>query len=223
MSALRQVWTIASRDIAAEMHTHEIVSSLAVYVVLALLAFGFALDLSGPLARLAAPGVLWVTVTFAGMLGLQRSLAREGEQRAMDGLLMAPVDRVVIYLGKALGNLLLILVVEALALPLASGLLGVNLLRGDVLLVTLLGTVGYVAAGTLLAAVAASTRAQAVALPILLLPLQVPGLLSAVQATAGLLEGGTLADVSGWVQLLVTYDLVVTAVAMVTFEFVVED
>ncbi len=223
MSALRQVWTIASRDIAAEMHTHEIVSSLAVYVVLALLAFGFALDLSGPLARLAAPGVLWVTVTFAGMLGLQRSLAREGEQRAMDGLLMAPVDRAVIYLGKALGNLLLILVVEALALPLASGLLGVNLLRGDVLLVTLLGTVGYVAAGTLLAAVAASTRAQAVALPILLLPLQVPGLLSAVQATAGLLEGGTLADVSGWVQLLVTYDLVVTAVAMVTFEFVVED
>ncbi len=141
----------------------------------------------------------------------------------MDGLLLAPVDRSVIYLGKVAGNLLFLMLVEAVAMPLAAALLGVALLRIPILAVTLLGTIGYAAAGTLLAAVSVNTRAQAVALPVLFLPLLIPVILGVVQSTAGLLEGSTLAEVSGWVRLLAAYDLVVVAAGMLTFAYVVED
>lgn len=223
MTALRQIWAIVAKDISAEMRTREVLSAMGIYAVLGLVTFSVALDLRGALARAAAPGVLWMTLTFAGMLGLSRSMEREQEQQAMDGLLLAPVDRSVIYLGKVAGNLLFLMLVEAVAMPLAAALLGVALLRIPILAVTLLGTIGYAAAGTLLAAVSVNTRAQAVALPVLFLPLLIPVILGVVQSTAGLLEGSTLAEVSGWVRLLAAYDLVVVAAGMLTFAYVVED
>ncbi len=223
MTALRQIWAIVAKDVSAEMRTREVLSAMGIYAVLGLVTFSVALDLRGALARAAAPGVLWMTVTFAGMLGLSRSMEREQEQQAMDGLLLAPVDRSVIYLGKVAGNLLFLMLVEAVAMPLAAALLGVALLRIPILAVTLLGTIGYAAAGTLLAAVSVNTRAQAVALPVLFLPLLIPVILGVVQSTAGLLEGSTLAEVSGWVRLLAAYDLVVVAAGMLTFAYVVED
>ncbi|NLD42517.1 MAG: ABC transporter permease [Chloroflexi bacterium] len=223
MTALRQIWAIVAKDVSAEMRTREVLSAMGIYAVLGLVTFSVALDLRGALARAAAPGVLWMTVTFAGMLGLSRSMEREQEQQAMDGMLLAPVDRSVIYLGKVAGNLLFLMLVEAVAMPLAAGLLGVALLRIPILAVTLLGTIGYAAAGTLLAAISVNTRAQAVALPVLFLPLLIPVILGVVQSTAGLLEGSTLAEVAGWVQLLAAYDLVVIAAGMLTFAYVVED
>jgi heme exporter protein B len=223
VTALRQIWAIVAKDVSAEMRTREVLSAMGIYAVLGLVTFSVALDLRGALARAAAPGVLWMTVTFAGMLGLSRSMEREQEQQAMDGMLLAPVDRSVIYLGKVAGNLLFLMLVEAVAMPLAAGLLGVALLRIPILAVTLLGTIGYAAAGTLLAAISVNTRAQAVALPVLFLPLLIPVILGVVQSTAGLLEGSTLAEVAGWVQLLAAYDLVVIAAGMLTFAYVVED
>jgi heme exporter protein B len=108
-------------------------------------------------------------------------------------------------------------------LPLFSAIFDVPLLRPGVLVVTALGTVGYAAVGTLLAAIAVNTRAREVMLPILLLPLAVPALIAAVQATGYLVEGGTLAEVGGWVRLLVAYDLIIVAVSMLTFGYVVEE
>ncbi|MGD1997272.1 MAG: heme exporter protein CcmB, partial [Anaerolineae bacterium] len=108
-------------------------------------------------------------------------------------------------------------------LPLFSALFDVWLLRPSVLLVTGLGTVGYAAVGTLLAAIAINTRAREVMLPVLLLPLAIPALIAAVQATSGLVEGGTLAEVGGWVRLLIVYDLVIVAVSLVTFDYVLEE
>ena len=220
---LRIIWAIVAKDISAELHTREILSAMLVFSSLALLVFSLALDMRGPLAQAAAPGVLWTTVAFASTLGLGRSLAREQQTGCFDGLLLAPVERSAIFFGKALGNLVFTLVVEVGLLPLTSALLDVPLLRPAVLLVTVLGTVGYVAVGTLLAAIAVNTRAQEVLLPILLLPLSIPALVPAVQATRGLVEGWALADVAGWVRLLVVYDLVIVAVSMVTFGYVVED
>ena len=223
MSFLRKVWAIFAKDIAAELHTREMVSAMLVFSVLALLIFSFALDLRGAMARAAAPGVLWVTVTFAGTLGLSRSLAREQQSGCMDGLLLAPVDRSAIFFGKALGNLAFMAVVEIVLLPLFAALFDVPLLRPGVLLVMALGTLGYSAVGTLLAAIAVNTRAREVMLPILLLPLAVPLLIAAVQATAALVEGATLAEAGGWLRLLVVYDLVIIAVSMLTFGYVVEE
>ena len=223
MAFLRKVWAIVVKDVAAELHTREMISAMLVFSVLALLVFSFALDLRGAVARATAPGVLWATVAFAGTLGLSRSLAREQQTGCIDGLLLAPVDRSAIFFGKALGNLAFMAVVEVVLLPLFSALFDVPLPRPGVVVVTALGTVGYAAVGTLLAAIAVNTRAREVMLPILLLPLAIPALIAAVQATGGLLEGGTLAEAGGWVRLLVVYDLIIVAVSMLTFGYVVEE
>ncbi len=223
MSFFRKVWAILVKDMAAELHTREMISAMLVFSILALLIFSFALDLRGATARAAAPGVLWATVAFAGTLGLSRSLAREQQAGCMDGLLLAPVDRSAIFFGKALGNAILMGLVEVVLLPLFSALFGVPLLRPGVLLVTALGTVGYAAAGTLLAAIAVNTRAREVMLPIMLLPLAIPVLIASVRATGVLVEGGALGYAMAWVRLLVVYDLVIVAVALVTFGYVLEE
>jgi heme exporter protein B len=219
----RKVWAIVTKDIMAELHTREMVSAMLIFSVLAMLIFSFALDLRGAMARVAAPGVLWATVAFAGTLGLSRSLAREQQTGCIDGLLLAPMDRSAIFFGKALGNLVFMVIVEIILLPLFSALFDVPLLQMGVLVVTALGTVGYAAVGTLLAAIAVNTRAREVMLPILLLPLVIPALIAAVQATGSLVEGGTMMEAGGWVRLLVIYDLIIVAVSMLTFEYIVEE
>jgi len=220
---LRKIWAIVIKDMVAELHTREMISAMLVFSILAMLIFSFALDMRGAMARAAAPGVLWSTVAFAGTLGLSRSLAREQQSGCIDGLLLAPMDRSVIFFGKALGNLIFMVVVEIVLLPLFSALFDVPLLQTGVLVVTLLGTIGYAAVGTLLAAIAVNTRAREVMLPILLLPLMVPALIAAVQATGSLIEGGTLAEIGGWMRLLIAYDLIMVAVSMLTFEYVLEE
>lgn len=222
MKTLRQIGAIVAKDIAAEVHTREIFNAMFVFAVLAMLIFSVALDLRGTTARATAPGVLWTTIAFAGNLGLSRSMTHEQQTGGLEGLRLAPIDRTAIFFGKALGNLLLMLLVELILLPLGTALLNVSLLRPPVLLVMLLGTVGYAAVGTLLAAIAVNTRAREVMLPILLLPLAVPLLIAAVQATGGLLEGLALADVNAWIRILVVYDLVILAVAVLTFEYAIE-
>jgi heme ABC exporter ATP-binding subunit CcmA/heme exporter protein CcmB len=214
-----QAWSVTRKDLAAEVRTREVVNAMLVFALLALLIFSFALDLRGELAEAAAPGVLWTTVAFAGTLGLSRSLAREERARAIDGLLAAPLERTAIFFGKALGILVLMLVVEALLLPLGAVLLDAPFLAPGVLPVVLLGTAGYAAVGTLLAAIAVNTRAREVMLPVLLLPLAVPLLIAAVRATGAAMAGG---EGGPWVRLLVVYDLLITAVAMLTFDHVVE-
>jgi len=223
LNFFRKVCAIVAKDVAAELHTREMVSAMLVFAVLALFIFSYVFNLQGAMARAPAPGVLWATVAFAGTLGLSRSLAREQQSGCIDGLMLAPVDRSAIFFGKAIGNLIFMAVVETVLLPLFSALFDAPLLQPEVLLVAVLGTVGYGAVGTLLAAIAVNTRAREVMLPVLLLPLAIPALIAAVQATGRLVEGGTLAEAGGWVRLLVVYDLVIVAVSMLTFGYVVEE
>ena len=223
MSFLRKLLAIVNKDIAAELHTKEMVSAMLVFSALTLLIFSFALDLRGDVAEAAAPGVLWATIVFAGTLGLSRSLVREHQDGCIDGLLLAPMDRSAIFLGKAAGNFLFMAAVEVILLPFFSALFDVPLLQPEVGLVLALGTLGYAAVGTLLAAIAVNTRAREVMLPVLLLPLAVPVLIGAVRATGGVIDGATLGEVGGWIRLLVVYDLVIVAVSLLTFVYIVEE
>lgn len=222
MRFLRKVWAIVQKDIAAELHTKEMVSAMMVFSCLALLIFSFALDLRGEMAEAAAPGVLWATLVFAGTLGLSRSMAREEQNGCMDGLLLAPVDRTAIFFGKATGNLLFMAVVGVVLLPLFSALFDVMLLQPRVVLIIALGVTGYAAVGTLIAAIAVNTRAREVMLPVLLLPLAFPLLIGAVQSTSRLLGGANLTDLGSSLHILVVYDLLIVAVCMLTFGYVVE-
>jgi heme exporter protein B len=223
MSFLRQVAAIIHKDVTAELRTKEMFSSMFVFALLAVVIFNFAFELRVADARAIAPGVLWVSVTFAGMLGLNRSFVLEKDQGCLDGLLLAPVDRSAIYFGKMLGNFLFITVVEAIILPIFSALFNVNLIQPWILVVLLLGTLGFSGVGTLFSAMAVHTRAREVFLPILLFPGVVPALIAAVKLTAGLLDGQALADMANWMQLLIAFDIILVAVSYMTFDSVVEE
>jgi heme exporter protein B len=164
-----------------------------------------------------------VTFAFAGTLGLNRSMAIEKDRNCLDGLLLAPVDRSTIYFGKAIGNLVFMLIVEAVILPVYSLLYNVNLFNPGLLVVILLGSIGYVAVGTLLATMAVQTRTRDILLPILLFPLILPVLLSAVRASAGFLQARAMTEIWPSINLLVVYDLIFIALAFMFFDYVVEE
>jgi len=223
MSFLRKVLAIVWKDVRAELRTKDILSSMLVFAGLSVLIFQFAFDLRADNVRLVLPGVLWIAVTFAGVLGLNRSFILEQDRGCLEGLLLAPMDRSAIYFGKLIGNLLFIGVVELLLLPLMSVLFNVSLLSPALLLVLALGTVGYAAVGTLFAALSINTRAREVMLPILLFPVMIPVFVAGVQAVSGLLDGDTLGDMAKWIRLLLAYDGIFIAAAMILFDYVVEE
>jgi heme exporter protein B len=211
------------KDLAAEWRSRELISAMLVFALLVIFIFNFALELDPATRSGVTAGVLWVTFVFAGTLGLNRSLAVEKDRGCLDGLLLAPVDRTAIYFGKMLANLVFMLLVALIVLPVYSVLYNVNLFNPGMLAVILLGSEGYVAVGTLLAAMAVQTRTRDILLPILLFPVVVPVLVAAVKASGGYLQALPMEEITPWINLLLVYDVVFTAVAFMVFEFVVEE
>jgi heme exporter protein B len=220
---IHSLTAIVWKDLAAELRSRELLSSMLVFALLVILIFNFALELDAQARATITAGVLWVTFAFAGTLGLNRSMAMEKDRGCLDGLLLAPVDRSAIYFGKALGNLIFMLVVEVIVLPVYSVLYNTNLFLPGLLVVILLGSVGYVAVGTLLASMAVQTRTRDVLLPILLFPLVIPVLIAAVKASTGFLQGMIFADILPWINLLIVYDVIFIAVAFMVFDYIVEE
>lgn len=220
---LRAVGAILWKDISAEMRSRELLGSMLVFAFLVILIFNFALELDLRVRQTVTSGVLWVTFAFAGTLGLNRSMAIEKDRGCLDGLLLAPVDRSALYFGKVLSNLVFMLIVAAIILPLYSLLYNVNLFLPGLIGVILLGSIGYVVVGTLLAAMAVQARTRDILLPILLFPVILPVLVAAVKATTGILEGLPLEDYQAWLNLLIAYDVIFLGVAIVSFDYVVEE
>jgi heme exporter protein B len=220
---LRATTAIVWKDLAAELRSRELLSSMLVFALLVILIFNFALELDARTRSTVTAGVLWVTFAFAGTLGLNRSMAVEKDRGCLDGLLLAPVDRSAIYFGKAIGNLMFMLLVEIIVLPLYSVLYNTNLFNPGLLLVIFLGSVGYIAVGTLLATMAVQTRTRDVLLPILLFPLVLPVLISAVRASTGFLGGAPLEEVLPALNLLIVYDIIFIAAAFMVFDYIVEE
>jgi heme exporter protein B len=150
-------------------------------------------------------------------------MAIEKDRGCMDGLLLAPVDRSAIYFGKVISNLAFMLIVEIIVLPVYSVLYNTNLFQPGLLLVILLGSIGYVAVGTLLSAMSVQTRTRDILLPILLFPVVIPVLLSAVKASSGFLTGSEIADIMLPINLLIAYDIIFIAVAFMVFDSIVEE
>ena len=190
MAYLRKVFAVVAKDVAAELRTREMLSSMFVFSLLVILIFNFAFDLRAENQKTLAPGVLWVAIAFAGMLGLSRSFIIEKDRGSMEGLLLTPVDRSAIYLGKMLGNLLFIGIVEIIILPIFIVLFNLSAAHLPLLVgVMILGTIGFAGVGTLFSAMAVHTRAREVLLPILLFPVVIPVMLASVKLTAAILDG----------------------------------
>jgi heme exporter protein B len=222
-SYLNAIRAVIWKDLTAEWRTRENLSAMLVFALLVILIFNFALELDIQAQESLSAGVLWTTFIFAGTIGLNRSLAVEKDRGCLDGLLLAPVDRSVIYFGKAIGNLIFMLLVEIIVLPVYSFLYQVPVFQPGFLLVVVLGSFGYVAVGTLLATMVIQARTRDILLPILLFPLTLPVIIAAVKASQGFLLMVPLTEISAWLNLLIVYDLIFTAAAFMVFDFVVEE
>jgi heme exporter protein B len=220
---LRALSAVAWKDLAAELRSREVFTAMLVFSLLVIVIFNFALELDIRTREAVTSGVLWVTFAFAGTLGLNRSMSIEKDQGSLDGLLLAPVDRAAIYFGKVLSNLAFMLIVEAIVLPMYSFLYNVNLFEPGLLLTLLLGSIGYIVVGTLLAAMSVHSRTRDVMLPILLFPVVIPVLIAAVRASGGFLTGDDFANIRPWLNVLLVYDVIFTSIAFMVFDYVVEE
>jgi len=222
-SSIKATLAIVQKDLSSEFRSFEMISAMLVFSLLVIVIFNFALELDIKTRQSVTAGVLWTTFAFAGTLGLNRSMSVEKDRGCLDGLLLAPVDRSVIYFGKGISNLAFMLIVEAIVLPAYSMLYNVNLFRFDLLGVILLGSIGYTAVGTLLSAMSVQTRTREILLPILLFPVAMPVLLAAVKASEGLLNGAEFSEILTPLNILIVYDVIFISVAFMVFDYVVEE
>ena len=213
-------FAVAAKDLRVEWRTKTAFLSAMVFAVLVLAVLYFARDKTAVGDYALAPGALWVTFTFAGMLGLNRAFLLERENRALDGLRLTPASATGIFLGKVLGNLVFLGVVELVSLPLFILFYDVPIWRQLPLLlgVIVLATIGFVAVGTLLSAMVVRTRFSEVMLPVLLLPFLVPPIVSAVQLTWRILALRPLSEMTGWLSLLGSFDIIFFTLSLMLFE-----
>lgn len=220
--ALAKIYAIAWKDLLTEVRTKELFGGMVVFALLTIITFNFAIDLTGVDRAASGAGALWVAISFAGMLGLARSVALERDRGSLDGLLLCPVDRGVLYLGKLLSNLIFMLLVEAVALPVFGIMYDLNVFNPILLLGLALGTLGFAGVGTLFAVMASTTRAREFLFPVLLFPVSVPIVIATVRVASLSLAGENF-GLTQWLNLLIGFDVVFLTIAFLVFDRVVEE
>ena len=216
------VSAIIKKDLRAEMRSRELLSVMGLFALLSVLMFSFALELDREAREEVVSGVLWVTLVFASLLGLNRSMALERDQGGLDAILAAPVSRAAIFVGKLLGNFLFTGVVGLALLPLMTALYGMNLLSGWVILTTMIGILGFATVGTLLATLTVQTRAREALLPIAMLPIVLPFVLTAVRATKAMLNGAASGGPSA-LGMLAAITIIYLVLCLLLYEYVLEE
>jgi len=224
---------IAKKDLKQEFRTKQMLNSMVIFALLVIVIFSFAFgnessifikDINKKVVDLLAPGMLWIAFTFAGMLGLSRSFAGEKEEGCLEGLKLCPVDRAEIYNGKVISNAVLMFLMEITTIPIFVVLFNYDLKNiPGLTLVIILGTFGFIFVGTLLSALTVNTRTREILLPVILFPVLIPVILSAVTATGTLLSSGEISEIWGELQILAIYDIIFFIVAQLVFEYTIED
>jgi heme exporter protein B len=218
-----QVRAIVWKDILSEIRTKESITSVLVFTLLVIVIFNFAFDSSAETMNLVAPGILWVTFAFAGVISLNRGFLVEKEENCIEGLLACPVPREAIYLGKVIGSLVFMLAVEVIGLPIFAFLFNLPVLSLQIIVITLLTTIGFTAVGTLFSAMAVNTKAREMVLPILFLPLVSPIIISAVKASSMALGGETWGAMGNWLAIIGTFDVIFLVASYLLFSFIIEE
>ena len=220
---LLPILTLAWKDVLLELRTKDVVTSVLMFALLVVITFSFAFDPSPDVAAMVVPGILWVAVTFAGVLGFNRSFIVEKDNGSWEGLLLCPVSRDVIYFGKLLGIFTFMLVVEALLFPVFAILYNISLLDPKLFLVAVLSTLGFASVGTLFSAMSVNTRSREIMLPVLLLPVVAPVVIAAVVSTRAILDNVPLGELGRWWQLLAVYDVIFLVVSAFVFGTILEE
>ncbi len=223
-SMLTAVASIVWKDLRLERRTRQTVSIMVMFSIVTVIMFNFALETNLGAARDVATGLLWATILLAGTLGLNRSLSIERENQAFDALLIAPIERNAIYIGKVISITFFTLLLEAIMIIMFIVFFNKPFWRPQVLLILFLGTIGYIAVGVLITSMTIQTRSRDVLLPVLLLPLSLPLVLPAAMATSAFMfpELPPWSEVQSAVYLVIVYDLIMVAVGLLTYHYVVE-
>ena len=220
------VAALLAKELTLEWRTRESVPAMVLFSVATYVIFHFGLDRDRVAGDLAS-GVLWVTLLFAAILGVNRLFVAEYEQGGFDGFLLAPVDRTALLVAKALALFVFLCIVELVAVPaFALLLLGPPLTQAlpGLVLVLALTNAGIAVLGTLVAGLAIQTRARDLIVPLIALPLLVPVLLAAARCATPLLQDGGAGALPGnWVAILAIYDLLFALIAFAVFDFLLED
>lgn len=218
----RQVSAIIYKDILIELRTRESSTAMVVFAIMAIVLFNFALRMRVDSLRPLVPGLIWVILIFAGTLGLGHSMATEQTNQCIDALMIAPCDKSVIFVSKAVSNVVFILLIGLIVIPLSAVLLDENLLQPGILITVIIGIIGYSGAGTLIATMAVSTRAREIFLPILLFPLTIPLVVAAVIVTGGMLDQLPFAEYSPWLGVVAAFAVIFWTAGILLYDFVTE-
>ena len=221
MSFLGTVWLVMRKDLRIEIRSREILYTTLFFAVACVLVFAFGFVRDGRPLEDASAGILWIAVAFSGTLALGRAFDRERHNETLRALMLAPVPRPALYVGKLLGVLVLLAAVEIVIVPLIVLMFQANLLTHPWLMMALLvtGTIGFAAVGTLFAAMLVRARSRDVLLPILLYPITIPVIIAGVRGTAALLQAEVdIPMARAWLSMLVFFDVVFITIALWTFE-----
>jgi heme exporter protein CcmB len=221
MTFLHTVWLVTRKDVLIEFRSREIVYTTLFFAVSCVLVFAFGFVREGKALEGAAAGILWIAIAFSGTLALGRAFERERQSETLRALMMAPIDRPALYLGKLLGVLALLCAVEVIVVPLVALMFQARLFAYPFLMIGMLatGTVGFAAVGTLFAAMLVRARSRDVLLPVLLYPITIPVIIAGVRGTAALLQvEPDLPMARVWLSMLFFFDVMFVTLALWTFE-----
>jgi heme exporter protein B len=224
MKTIHSIWQIFKKDLLLELRTRELFFSIFIFALLILLLFNFAFEPNSEEGTLLIPGMLWVSFTFAGILGLNRTLGIEKENAGLEALMLSPIKTEAIFLGKWLTNFVLMLLVETLTLPFFIIFFNISFTNqlGQIFLINFLGTFGFSLVGTLFSTIALNTKMRDILLPILLFPVSLPVLMGAVECTSSVLNY-EFSFKSPWFKILIAYDVIFFVVCLLIFEYVLEE
>ena len=225
MAFWRTSLAVLGKDARAERRTKEVLNTSLLFALIVLVTFSISFEPTAEETKQFSGGLLWVAITFAGILALNRSFARELPNDALLGLLAAPISPAALYLGKVLGNVGFLFLTELLVLPLFAIFYNVSMLEhaAPLAAILLLGTWGFAVLGTLLAGMTITVRTRELMLPVLLFPLLVPLLIAMVEATTAVLQSQPWRAYQLWMKLMVGFDIIFTVASLLLVEYVLAE
>ncbi len=222
---MNTIAAILWKDIINELRTKEIVLSMAAFSIVLVVIFNFSLVINNENISYLVPSLLWISIIFVGTLGLSRTFAIEKENSAITGILLSPIDRSMLYLSKVISNLIYILITQFLLLFLFVVLFNINI-NGEIgllIIVMILGAIGFSTLGTLFSTMAINTKLRELLLPVILFPVIIPVIINAVRATSIIFNGGGYAEISPYLKILICFDIIFLVTSALVYEFVVEE
>jgi heme exporter protein B len=221
----KTVFNIVEKDLILELRAKEVINSMLIFALLVVVVFSFIFEPGAEYKNDLAAGILWMAIIFSGILGLNKSMMNEINGGNLNALLLSPVDKSAIFFGKAVSNFLFMVIMEAITIPIFIIFYDVPILNNFfmTILTLFLGTYGFAVLGTLFSIISVKSKTREVMLPILLLPIIIPIVLSAIQSMNIFIKGDEISDSFKWLQLISIFDIVFTLVIYIIFDYVIEE